>query len=98
MEYTYYKLYKNTFRDSPPSERRDLFSKLYEEHEVKLIGVFKNREKPLEYYMMTAYQNENHYNSFINAVKKLPEYVEMTKRISEVRLTNEVVNLEPTSK
>ncbi|MHA2501800.1 MAG: hypothetical protein ACXAE3_02840 [Candidatus Kariarchaeaceae archaeon] len=96
MEYTFYKLYKNTFERPPPPERRALFSKLYKQHDVKLIGVFRNRDNPLEYYMMTAYRDETHFREFIDTVKQIPEYTEMTRRVSEVRLSNEVTSLELT--
>jgi len=47
--------------------------------------------------MLTAYQDEAHFREFVNTVKQIPEYIEMTKRVSEVRLTASVVNLETTT-
>ncbi|MHA2252529.1 MAG: hypothetical protein ACXAD7_19345 [Candidatus Kariarchaeaceae archaeon] len=88
-----YKLYKNNFRQKPPAERRQLFADLYKQNEVELLGVWKNKDDPLEYYMLTRYRDENHYKEFVETVKKIPEYQEMTKRISEVRLSSEVIDL-----
>lgn len=87
------KLYKNVFLSPPPAERRNLFAKLYQEHGVELIGVWKNRDNPLEYYMLTRYRDENHFQEFIQTVRQLPEYQEMTKRVSEVRISAESVTL-----
>lgn len=88
-----YKLYKNLFREAPPSERRELFGKLYEEHGVELIGVWKNKDNPLEYYMMTKYRDEEHHRQFTEAAKKNHEYLQMTQRINEARISSESTNL-----
>ncbi len=88
-----YKLYKNLFREAPPAERRELFANLYEKHDVELIGVWKNRDNPLEYYMITKYRDEEHHRLFIDAVQKIPEYLEMTQRINETRISSESINL-----
>ncbi len=88
-----YKFYKNTFKVPPPPERRILFDPLYEKYGVELVGIWINREDPLEYYMITKFRDEEHHKEFVDTVKQIPEYVEMTKRINEVRLTTEMVNL-----
>jgi len=88
-----YKLYKNTFKTSPPPERRELFASLYKKYGVKLVGIWKNQDNPLEFYMITKYRDEDHHKEFVDAVKEIPEYVVMTNRIDEVRITNEIVNL-----
>lgn len=96
MKYEYimiYKFYKNTFKTPPPPKRRTLFDSLYKKHGVELVGVWIHRENPLEYYMITKFKDEDHHKEFVTAVKQIPEYVEMTKRINEVRLTIEMVNL-----
>ena len=90
----YYKLYHNVFDSPPPEERRTLFDKFYKEHGVELVGVFRNRENPLEFYMITAYRDMEHYQEFINIVQEDPEYVAMTKRVSEVRRFSESITLE----
>ena len=90
----YFKLYHNVFSSPPPEERRALFNSLYEEHGVELIGVFRNRKNPLEFYMLTAYRDEQHYHDFIAAVRDLPHYKEMTQRISDIRLAHSSVALE----
>ena len=90
----YYKLYHNIFSKQPPEERRELFSGLYKKYGVELIGVFRNIENHLEYYMLTAYRDETHYKEFIAKIKEIPEYVEMTKKVSAVRLSSSIVNLE----
>ena len=57
------------------------------------MGVWKNRENHLEYYMITKFRDEAHHREFVTAVKQIPEYIEMTKRINDVRLTTEMANL-----
>lgn len=89
-----FKLYRNVFKEEPPPERRDLFAELYEEYGVELIGVWKNKKNPLEKYMLTKYRDEDHYQEFINAVRAIPEYIEMTQQVNKVRLSNEIVDLE----
>ena len=88
-----YKLYKNTFSRSPPPERRALFSKLYRKYGVELLGVWKNKDNPLEYYMLTKYRDEAHYLDFVNQVKQMPEYVQMTRKVDEVRISASVIDL-----
>jgi len=90
----YYKLYHNIFQQPPPPERRELFERLYQEYEVELIGVFRNRENPLEYYMLTGYRDEKHYQEFVTAVRDIPEYQQMTARIDAVRISSDSVDLE----
>ena len=86
-------MYKNLFAVGPPIERRALFAKLYAKHGVELIGVWKNKDNPLEYYMITKYRDEEHYRKFVEAVKNIPEYIEMTQKISEKRISAETINL-----
>lgn len=88
-----YKFYKNTFKTPPPEERRALFGSLYQKYGVELIGLWKNKDNPLEYFMITKYRDENHHKEFVAAVKEIPEYVAMTQRISEARISSESINL-----
>ena len=88
-----YKFYKNIFKTPPPAERRALFGSLYKKFGVELIGLWKNQDNPLEYFMITKYRDENHHKEFVAAVKEIPEYIAMTKRISEVRISSESINL-----
>ena len=43
--------------------------------------------------MITKYRDSDHHQQFVEAVKKIPEYVEMTQRISETRISGESINL-----
>ncbi|MHA2027975.1 MAG: hypothetical protein ACW99A_07100 [Candidatus Kariarchaeaceae archaeon] len=88
-----YKLYRNKFKSPPPPERRELFARLYKKHNVEIVGVWKNQDDPLEYYMMTKYKDAAHHKRFVEDVKRIPEYIDMTERINEVRLFSESVNL-----
>ena len=91
-----YKLYKNVFKEPPPPERRMLFAKLYRKFRVELIGVWQNKNNPLEYYMLTKYDDEEHYNHFVTEAQKIPEYIRMNRIIDEIRISSEVVDLEET--
>lgn len=89
-----FKLYRNLFKEEPPKARKKLFARLYNKYGVELIGVWKNVDNPLEKYMLTKYRDEDHYQEFVKAVQDIPEYIEMTKQVSKVRLNNEIVDLE----
>lgn len=89
-----YKFYLNKYFNPPPPERREFFNKLYQEHGVELIGVFRNKDDPLELIMITGYRDEGHYEEFVSAVKENSKYRELTKQIEEVRVSNEMKTLE----
>ncbi|MHA2171436.1 MAG: hypothetical protein ACXAB7_16230 [Candidatus Kariarchaeaceae archaeon] len=88
-----FKLYKNKFSTPPPPERRNLFAEFYREHGVELLGVWTNKNDPLEYYMLTKYRNEEHYNTFITQVRDDSRYQEMTQIVNDIRISSEVIDL-----
>lgn len=71
----------------------DEFNKLYQQYEVKVIGEWQNADDPKEYYFMTAYHDEVHYQRFIDAMKENEKYQEMGKILAADRASIEAVTL-----
>lgn len=71
------------------------FKKLYNKHNVKVVGLWVNTEDPHEQYFMTAYKNESHYKKFVESMREDPTYQEMSSKIENDRESIEVVTLKP---
>ncbi|OLS20288.1 MAG: hypothetical protein HeimC2_37860 [Candidatus Heimdallarchaeota archaeon LC_2] len=91
----FYKLYK-TRSKNPTPRGRELFKefhKIYKEHDVRVVGVWENKNDPKETYLMTAYKDESHFQKFSEDMKSHPKYIEMGKEMTEDRKSVEVVDL-----
>ena len=97
QKYMVYKLYKERIKESVDQPHGiDLFkefTKLYQQHNVKVIGEWRNLNDPKEYYFMTAYHDEDHYRNFVKAMKDNDKYQEMSKILAADRESLDVVNL-----
>ena len=89
-----YKLYRNIFKIPPPPERKKLFAAYYRKFGVDLIGVWQDKNNPLQFFMMTKFRDEEHHHTFTEQIKKFPEYNAMTQRINEIRIESENFTLE----
>ena len=93
----YYKLYKETAKASVSNPRGlqlfPEFKKLYDENDVKVIGVWENVDNPREYYFLTAYRDEQHYQEFGENLRSNQQYLDLSKEIEEDRESIEAITL-----
>ena len=73
-----YKLYVVTNK-IPAEEAKGLalfkdFKNIYSEYDVQVIGVWVNTENPYEVYLMTAFKDEAHYESFVNSMSRCRKF------------------------
>jgi hypothetical protein len=92
-----YKLYVVTNK-VPANEAQGIalfndFKGIYHEHDVKVIGVWVNMENPYEVYFMTAFNDNDHYNSFLESTKEDEDYQKMAKILEDEREDIKAVNL-----
>ena len=96
-KYMVYKLYKERIKESVEKPHGlDLFEefkKLYQKHDVKVIGEWQSADDPKVYYFMLAYYDENHYRNFVGAMKENDKYQEMSKTLAADRESIEVTTL-----
>ncbi len=90
-------MYKETAKASVSSPRGlelfPEFKKIYDENDVKVIGVWQNADNPLEYYFITGYRDEQHYREFGENSKHNQRYLDLSKEMEEARESIEVITL-----
>ncbi len=93
----YYKLYREKTKGEVNRPLGlDLFpkfKKIYEENDVKVIGVWENLDDPHELFFMTAFKDESHYNRFVESMGSNQDYQEMSKGMADQRESIEVTSL-----
>ena len=91
----YYKLYRERSRTSHPAglDTFEEFNKIYTENGVKVIGVWQNQHNDREYFFMTAYRDEDHYNQFVHAVSGNARYQELSNILARDRESIEAISL-----
>ena len=93
----YYKLYKEKTKASVNHllglEFFPKFKKIYDENDVKVIGVWENLDDPNELFFMTAFRDESHYNGFVEGMGSNQDYQEMSKAMADQRESIEVTSL-----
>ena len=90
-----YKLYKDRSKSTTPKgpELFEEFNKIYQEQDVKVIGVWQNTDDLQEYYFMTTFRDEMHYNQFIENMKTNTKYQELSTELGKDRESIEVITL-----
>lgn len=92
-----YKLYIVKYKGSSEESRSihyfDEFNKIYKKNGVKVIGVWYNLEDPNESLFMTAFKDEAHYTSFVEAMKDNERYQEMSTELAAERESIKAYNL-----
>jgi hypothetical protein len=69
------------------------FQEIYEKKGVKVIGAWENEDDSLEYYLITSYRDNDHYQSATKSMRTDPEYVKLSKDLEDARESIRVVNL-----
>jgi hypothetical protein len=69
------------------------FQEIYEKNGVKVIGAWENENDSLEYYLITCYRDNDHYQSATTKMRTDPEYVKLSKDLQDTRESIKVVNL-----
>ncbi len=71
------------------------FQEIYEKNGVKVIGAWENEDDALEYYLITCYRDNAHYQSATRKMKTNPEYVKLSTDLQDARESIKVVNMKP---
>ena len=92
----YYKLYKERSNNALSAGLQvfEEFNKIYQEHGVNVIGVWKNKDDSQELFFMTAYDSEDHYLDFVEEMKTNEKYQSMSQELGASRESIEVFALE----
>ena len=92
----YFKLYKETSNNASSAGLRvfEEFNKIYQEHRVNVIGVWKNKANSQELFFMTAYDSEDHYQNFVEEMKTNEKYQSLSLELGASRESMEVFTLE----
>ena len=85
--------YKGLSEESRSMRYFDEFNKIYKKHGVKVIGVWYNLDDPNESHFMTAFNGEEHYTSFVEAMKDNKHYQEMSTELADERESIKSYNL-----
>ncbi|MFW9811085.1 MAG: hypothetical protein ACFFF9_01370 [Candidatus Thorarchaeota archaeon] len=76
-------------------ELREEFRKLYEQHDIDVIGRWKSIENPHESYYMVTYDNEEDYQNKIQELHEDEHYLNLTSQINIIRTEFKAIKLEP---
>ena len=90
-----YKLYVDTLKGDEPTDSKKVkeFKSIYAENGVEVVGVWQNKDKPNEFFFMTSYKDEGHYNDFVSKMKTHARYQELSKDMEEQRESIQVIDL-----
>jgi hypothetical protein len=69
------------------------FQEIYKKNGVEVIGAWENEDDSLEYYLITSYRDNDHYQSATTRMRTDPEYVKLSKDLQDSRESIKVVNL-----
>ncbi|MFC1803735.1 hypothetical protein ACFL0D_07205 [Thermoproteota archaeon] len=69
------------------------FQEIYEKNGVNVIGAWENEDDSLEYYLITHYRDNDHYQNATTKMRTDPEYVKLSKVLQDARESIKVVNL-----
>lgn len=69
------------------------FKEIYDEHGVRVIGVWENVDDPYEGYLVTAYRDNAHYEETVAKLRANSKYKDLTKDLEEYRESIEVTTL-----
>jgi len=90
-----YKLYRETsaVKSDRGTELFEEFNTIAQNNDVKVVGIWENKQNPKETYTITGYQDENHYEKFVTQIKNHSRYQEMTKELDQGRESIDIIDL-----
>lgn len=74
---------------------REAFSKIYERHNVKVLGQWRDHEKPHHTFYMSEYSDESDYESTIERLHSDEEYIRLSAQLNAIRTASSVTRLQP---
>ena len=69
------------------------FQEIYEKNGIKVIGAWENEDDSLEYYLITCYRDNDHYQSATTRMKMDPKYLKLSEELQGTRESVKVVTL-----
>lgn len=74
---------------------REKFQKIYNKHHVDIVGFWVNAEDENEVFYLSRYKDENDYKMKVESLHHDKEYVNLSKKLEEVRTSIESTKLLP---
>ncbi len=91
-----YMLYTTKAKSSKEMDNlRVKFEEIYKRHKVDIVGFWVNAEDESEAYYMSKYEDEAHYKSTVEKLRKDEEYVRLGQELEKTRVENESKRLLP---
>ncbi|MFX0108840.1 MAG: NIPSNAP family protein [Candidatus Hodarchaeota archaeon] len=93
-----YMLYRTKSKDDNIEELESLrteFEELYKKYNVNIVGFWENADDPQEVYYISKYKDEADYKSKTEQLRSDERYIELTKKLDELRLESQVIRLNP---
>jgi len=91
-----YMLYRSNSKSGKEmDDLREKFQKIYDKHHVDIVGFWVNAENENEVYYLSKYRDENDYKMKVESLRNDEEYVQLSKRLQEVRTSIESTKLLP---
>ncbi|MBD3407997.1 MAG: hypothetical protein GF411_17890 [Candidatus Lokiarchaeota archaeon] len=91
-------LYRTSVSEDDIGELDDLrseFIKIYHKHGVKIIGYWRDKNKPVHTYYMSEYKDEEEYRSTIEKLHSDEDYIRLSARLNAIRTDSTVTRLIP---
>ncbi len=99
MRTVVYKLYISRSLSEKRLEDREMerifkgFQEIYEKNGVKVIGAWENEDDSLEYYLITCYRDNDHYQRATTRMRMDPKYVKLSEELEATRESVKVITL-----
>ena len=91
-----YMLYRSKSKSGKEmDDLREKFQKIYERHNVNIVGFWVNAEDENEVFYLSKYKDENDYKQKVESLHSDEEYVRLGKKLEEVRTSIESTKLLP---
>ena len=93
--YMLYKTKSTTDDTSKMDEIREQFMKIYEEHEIDIIGAWVDESDPSMTYYMSRYKDESEYKSKVEKLRSDERYSKLTETLNSIRSKTDAIRLTP---